>query len=66
MASYTLRQENLIDTDFGKPYQYCENIVYGNSIEGCIEIMYEGEEAVMVTNDENVTIYCVVCYKEAN
>tara|TARA_Y100000310_G_C20156295_1_gene567023 strand:- start:69 stop:308 length:240 start_codon:yes stop_codon:yes gene_type:complete len=58
----TLKQENLIDTDFGKSYQYCESAFYGNSIDGCTEIMHKGEDVVKVTNGDNVAIYCLTCH----
>ena len=62
----TLKQENLIETDFGEPYQYCENSFYGDSVEGCTSPMYKDEEVVFQHNGEYISIYCIACSEETN
>jgi hypothetical protein len=52
----TLTQTDLIETDHGPPYQYCEE-------EGCLGNMFAGDK-VVVTKEEVegvAAVYCFVC-----
>jgi len=49
---FTLEPANLLESDFREPYQYCDS---------CDVTMHEGEDAVKVTMDDNVAIYCIAC-----
>ena len=65
---HILTDWNLIETDQGPSYQYCESWFLGIDEEGCPGNMYLGEEVVLRPEDDGrgnestaVMVYCLVC-----
>ena len=59
----TLTQTDLIETDNGPSYQYCEGWADAEEADGCPGNMFAGDK-VVVTKEEAegvAAIYCIVC-----
>jgi hypothetical protein len=64
---HTLTQDDLISTDNGPPYQYCEAWAEGREADGCPGNMFTGDQVVRTTEeiDGLDAVYCPTCHKEA-
>jgi len=63
---HILTDWDLIETDQGPSYQYCESWFLGIAEVGCPGNMYLGEEVVLLLEDDGsetipVNVYCLVC-----
>ena len=52
-----LQDSDLIETDEGQPYQYCEASFRGVESKKCPRIMYKGDQVIKKGDD----LYCIHC-----
>jgi hypothetical protein len=60
----TLTQNDLIETDSGPSYQYCEAWADEEEGDGCPGEIFAGDQVVRTTEEADGmnALYCTVCY----
>ena len=59
-AIRVLQNSDLIETDEGQPYQYCEASFQGVESKNCPGIMHEGDQVIKKGDD----LYCIHCSQD--
>jgi hypothetical protein len=59
-AIRVLQNSDLIETDEGQPYQYCEASFQGVESKNCPGIMHEGDQVIKRGDD----LYCIHCSQD--